>query len=198
MQVQERNAKCVNLISYDTLSTLCKLFKETPQLLGPGQDPKNTDTAACCDIRWNITQELAICGTTLEGGIPVQPCLVDKSYWTWDHGSGIYIDILILCADIVIFWIILFFIEANIIKYTLIKFGELFHGSEVTPELHLDEDVQEEKDSVLQNANMMRVMDLTKKFGKFDAVRGLTFGVREKECFGLLGINGAGKTTTFR
>ena len=66
------------------------------------------------------------------------------------------------------------------------------------PELHLDEDVQEEKDSVHQSSNMMKVLDLSKKFGKFDAVRGLTFGVREKECFGLLGINGAGKTTTFR
>ena len=32
----------------------------------------------------------------------------------------------------------------------------------------------------------------------FEAVRGLTFGVRKNECFGLLGVNGAGKTTTFR
>lgn len=174
------------------------MFKETPSLLGPGQDPKNTDTAACCDVRWNITKEFAICGTKLEGGIAVQPCLVDKSYWTWDYGSGIYIDILILFADILLFWVILFFIETNVIKYGLIKFQELFHGSKVIPELHLDEDVQEEKDSVHQNSNMMKVLDLSKKFGKFDAVRGLTFGVRERECFGLLGINGAGKTTTFR
>ena len=48
------------------------------------------------------------------------------------------------------------------------------------------------------NNNVMKVINLTKKFGRFDAVRGLTFGVREKECFGLLGVNGAGKTTTFR
>ena len=39
---------------------------------------------------------------------------------------------------------------------------------------------------------------MTKKFDKFEAVRGLTFGVRKNECFGLLGVNGAGKTTTFR
>lgn len=37
-----------------------------------------------------------------------------------------------------------------------------------------------------------------KNFGDFTAVRGLNFGVRHGECFGLLGINGAGKTTTFR
>ena len=42
------------------------------------------------------------------------------------------------------------------------------------------------------------MINLTKKFGKFEAVRGLTFGVRNNECFGLLGVNGAGKTTTFR
>merc|ERR1719154_416562 len=52
--------------------------------------------------------------------------------------------------------------------------------------------------SAFLNNNLMKVVNLTKKFGSFDAVRGLTFGVRENECFGLLGVNGAGKTTTFR
>ena len=76
----------------------------------------------------------------------------------------------------------------------------------------------------MQTRNAMTVCNLSKKFGNFDAVRGLTFGVRDKvgcelfcgfsflicgflsenqpfvaqECFGLLGVNGAGKTTTFR
>ncbi len=40
--------------------------------------------------------------------------------------------------------------------------------------------------------------DLTKVFGKFTAVDGLNFDVREGELFGLLGPNGAGKTTTVR
>ena len=30
------------------------------------------------------------------------------------------------------------------------------------------------------NNNVMKVCNLTKKFGRFDAVRGLTFGVRDK------------------
>ncbi|VDO32810.1 unnamed protein product [Haemonchus placei] len=34
-------------------------------------------------------------------------------------------------------------------------------------------------------------------FGDLRAVDGLTLGVRNSECFGLLGTNGAGKTTTF-
>ena len=39
---------------------------------------------------------------------------------------------------------------------------------------------------------------LAKRFGDFEAVRGVDFEVRERECFGFLGPNGAGKTTTMR
>ena len=40
------------------------------------------------------------------------------------------------------------------------------------------------------------VQDLRKRYDAVDAVRGLTFDVRDGEVFGLLGPNGAGKTTT--
>ncbi|HEX5948039.1 MAG TPA: ATP-binding cassette domain-containing protein [Actinomycetota bacterium] len=39
---------------------------------------------------------------------------------------------------------------------------------------------------------------LTKRFGEFEAVRGVDVEVRDRECFGFLGPNGAGKTTTMR
>ena len=39
---------------------------------------------------------------------------------------------------------------------------------------------------------------LTKRFGEFEAIRGVDVEVRERECFGFLGPNGAGKTTTMR
>jgi ABC-2 type transport system ATP-binding protein len=45
---------------------------------------------------------------------------------------------------------------------------------------------------------VVRTKDLQKFFGKFEAVKGLTFEVRRGEIFGLLGPNGAGKSTTFR
>jgi ABC-2 type transport system ATP-binding protein len=45
---------------------------------------------------------------------------------------------------------------------------------------------------------MIYVDGLTKTFGGFIAVDGLTFQVKDGEIFGLLGPNGAGKTTTIR
>ena len=39
---------------------------------------------------------------------------------------------------------------------------------------------------------------LTKRYGDFDAVRGVDLAIEPGECFGLLGPNGAGKTTTLR
>jgi ABC-2 type transport system ATP-binding protein len=45
---------------------------------------------------------------------------------------------------------------------------------------------------------MIRVEDLWKKFGRFDALRGLSFDVPEGSAFALIGANGAGKTTTIK
>jgi ABC-2 type transport system ATP-binding protein len=43
---------------------------------------------------------------------------------------------------------------------------------------------------------IIQVKDLTKKYGNFEAVKGISFEVEEGEIFGLLGPNGAGKSTT--
>jgi len=44
--------------------------------------------------------------------------------------------------------------------------------------------------------NVIEVRDLTRRFGEFTAVDGISFDVREGEVFAFLGPNGAGKSTT--
>lgn len=46
--------------------------------------------------------------------------------------------------------------------------------------------------------DVLRVENLTKKFGKFTAVNTISFSLKEGEILGLLGPNGAGKTTTIQ
>ena len=50
----------------------------------------------------------------------------------------------------------------------------------------------------MKNNNIIKVSELTKKFGNFTAVDHITFDVKEGEIFGFLGANGAGKTTAMQ
>ncbi len=45
---------------------------------------------------------------------------------------------------------------------------------------------------------LISAKDLSKKFGSLAAVAGISFEIKEGECFGFLGPNGAGKTTTIK
>jgi len=44
----------------------------------------------------------------------------------------------------------------------------------------------------------LRVVNLKKNYGKFEALHGISFEVASGEIFALIGPNGAGKTTTLR
>lgn len=45
---------------------------------------------------------------------------------------------------------------------------------------------------------VLKIENVTKRFGNFSAVSDLSLTIPEREIFGFLGANGAGKTTTFR
>ena len=51
---------------------------------------------------------------------------------------------------------------------------------------------------MVNTEQIIKVENLTKKFGRFTAVDGISFNVRKGEIFGFLGANGAGKTTAMR
>jgi len=45
---------------------------------------------------------------------------------------------------------------------------------------------------------IIEAQNLAKSYGEFRALKGISFGIRQGECFGFLGHNGAGKSTTMR
>ena len=49
-----------------------------------------------------------------------------------------------------------------------------------------------------QNIPAISVQNIVKRYGNFEAVKGITFDVADGEIFGLLGPNGAGKSTLIR
>lgn len=67
-------------------------------------------------------------------------------------------------------------------------------ASPVTMPMASDASVQPHAEEAL----VIVVRDLVRKFGDFTAVSSTNFDVKRGEIFGLLGPNGAGKTTTFR
>jgi ATP-binding cassette, subfamily A (ABC1), member 3 len=55
----------------------------------------------------------------------------------------------------------------------------------------------DEKDYSIKVKNLRKVFSISRKTNKV-AVDRVSFGIKNGECFALLGINGAGKSTTFK
>lgn len=65
-------------------------------------------------------------------------------------------------------------------------------------ELNVETASNSELIPVNEGKSLFLVYELSKYYGKLMAVREISFRVKPRECFGLLGVNGAGKSTTFR
>ena len=60
------------------------------------------------------------------------------------------------------------------------------------------ETINLEQSPISDGNSLFLVYELSKYYGKLMAVKEISFRVKPRECFGLLGVNGAGKSTTFR
>ncbi|GLV40132.1 ATP binding cassette subfamily A member 3 [Carabus blaptoides fortunei] len=140
-------------------------------------------------------------------------CAEFYSYFKGDY--SIERNILYLLFHIVLYSVLLLFIDSGIPRKYIEMLFDMRKDKE-SVDGTLDEDVADEKRRVdaqinekvqllsvnnihgTEAADVLQVSNLRKWFMSFYAVRGLNFGVKSSECFGLLGVNGAGKTTTFK
>ncbi|GMR43182.1 hypothetical protein PMAYCL1PPCAC_13377, partial [Pristionchus mayeri] len=132
----------------------------------------------------------------------VDDVLVDASK------RGILIGTLFFAIQGFLYWLLLISIEAGWAEIVIKKLGSFCRASPKKDEEEEDvyhnvedSDVIKEKQEVYglrpENTTVL-VRDLQKRYGNFQAVRGVNFHAIKGDCFGLLGVNGAGKTSTFR
>ncbi|RWS30311.1 ATP-binding cassette sub-family A member 1-like protein [Leptotrombidium deliense] len=150
-------------------------------------------------------------------------CYGYETPWKW-NGNGIMQEITLLILNGIIFYVILTLIESNFARLWYHVFGNRFQNLEIVQRynqrfitedarvtLYRTEDQREDSDVVMERNRIeellnnrcfeeeaLVVSNLKKRFKNLVAVNGLTFGIHNQECFGLLGVNGAGKTSTFR
>ena len=109
---------------------------------------------------------------------------------------------------------VLFLIESNFVRKLMYKLRKTNENKQKTidaqqseleklyGDLEKDSDVCDEEKRVTclssQDQEIFIARNLKKKYSNFTAVKGISFGMKSSECFGLLGMNGAGKTSTFK
>lgn len=100
--------------------------------------------------------------------------------------------ILYLIGQIFVLFGLLIWLDAG----PTISFRKAKLSNDLEEKIRMDEDISAELSRVASSNDGLRVLHLTKAFGKSVAVEDVTFGVCRGEVFALLGPNGAGKTTT--
>ncbi|WKY01593.1 hypothetical protein Q1695_015531 [Nippostrongylus brasiliensis] len=110
-----------------------------------------------------------------------------------------------------LYWYLVFAREYNLAKSIVAmcksSVGRNRIADEKSEKWKLESHTGEDSDVIAEKSNVKTmdrtyaavvVDDVKKWYGDFNAVKGVTFHVKNGECFGLLGVNGAGKTSTFQ
>ncbi|KJH43307.1 ABC transporter, ATP-binding protein [Dictyocaulus viviparus] len=119
--------------------------------------------------------------------------------WQWNMlGKNLSFMFIFGCLSTLLF--VLF--QFKTVRYRWYQIWDLRFGRKNYGRIGVDDEdsaVLEERACVQRCSDdfTLEVKDLCKMYGRFRALDRLTMGVRNGECFGLLGENGAGKTTTF-
>ncbi|XP_062605265.1 phospholipid-transporting ATPase ABCA3-like [Saccostrea cucullata] len=133
----------------------------------------------------------------------------DDNYLEWGYpGCGQYLSF--MAIQCVVYMTFVLLLDSGIVNRLLYrtlctsKAGNAQSDNNASP----DSDVLEEamrvnstNQSDLMKTDKLIIKNLEKTYGlidQFHAVKGISVGISEQECFGLLGQNGAGKTTTFK
>ncbi|KRT85363.1 ABC transporter ATP-binding protein [Oryctes borbonicus] len=131
---------------------------------------------------------------------PERCCDIEQDYFSWTNGIGRNV-VFMLVVGIVLF-VILLSHEYRVFDIIIYCFKRQI-ASKPSQEGTKDSDVMEEKRRIRSGEisfkdHCVLLKDVTRYYGKTLAVNQLCLGIKEYECFGLLGINGAGKTSTFK
>ncbi|XP_031329080.1 ATP-binding cassette sub-family A member 3-like isoform X1 [Photinus pyralis] len=147
-------------------------------------------------------------------------CIKYKSYFYGDDSMGL--SLIIMLFSTVLYFTFLLFLETNIVhrlwdKFLVFIYNQIHRNRKPKGHDELDsaghEDVFSESKRVYstlhkeknenpiygdETEDLLLVHNLQKVYWGQKVVKGVSFGVKPGDCFGLLGVNGAGKTTTFR
>ncbi|KAF7990337.1 hypothetical protein HCN44_000142 [Aphidius gifuensis] len=89
-------------------------------------------------------------------------------------------------------------IRKNNLSISTIETDELVQKETAIVSERIEKHLTKIADDDEDNENVFLAHELKKNYGNLQAVKGISFRVKTRECFGLLGVNGAGKSTTFK
>ncbi|KAF5283869.1 hypothetical protein FQA39_LY04689 [Lamprigera yunnana] len=142
-------------------------------------------------------------------GYEKKQCINHQSYLFGKDGVGT--NILTMLFSTFIYFSIILLLDTHFFRKICSKLVACIYNKIYPQTMKMDEvdgnyqdDVFKESQRVynilkLEKSNdLLLVHNLHKMYFKRKVVKGVSFGVKAGDCFGLLGVNGAGKTTTFR